>query len=157
MPPDIVIEEARWPADRDTVHGLFRTYLDGLGVDLTFQHPEEELASLPGKYARPEGVVLLARSGEDAVGVVAYRPFAPAICEMKRLHVTIAWRGLGISRSLCDRLLDEARAAGYRRMVLDTGAWLMPALALYRSLGFLEIPAYYDNPLENVVYMGRDL
>ncbi|MGH6982554.1 MAG: GNAT family N-acetyltransferase [Stellaceae bacterium] len=154
----VAIAEARWPQDRDTVLALFRAYIDGLGVDLSFQGVDDELASLPGKYARPKGLVLLACAPDNAaIGTVAYRPFGDGACEMKRLYVPSAWRGRGVGRALCDRLLDEARAAGYRRMLLDTGDWLVPALALYRALGFAEIPAYYSNPLKGTVYMARGL
>ena len=154
----VAIVEARWPQDRETVLALFRAYIDGLGIDLSFQGVDDELASLPGKYARPEGLVLLARASEGAaVGTVAYRPFSDGVCEMKRLYIAPDWRKHGAGRALCDRLLDEARAAGYRRMLLDTGDWLTPARALYRSLGFDEVPAYYHNPLKGTVYMAKDL
>jgi GNAT superfamily N-acetyltransferase len=154
----IAITEASWPDDRDTVLALFRAYIDGLGIDLGFQGVDAELASLPGKYARPAGIVLLARDETGAAtGTGAYRPFTPDTCEMKRLYVAPNRRQHGTGRLLCDRLLDEARAAGYRRMLLDTGDWLAPALALYRALGFTEIPAYYHNPLPGTVYMARNL
>ncbi len=154
---EISIGEARWPEDRDAVLALFRAYIDGLGVDLSFQGVDQELATLPGKYARPEGLALLARIGDEAIGTVAYRRFSKAECEMKRLYVEPAWRGRSIGRSLCDDLLARAKAAGYRRMVLDTGDWLKPALTLYRALGFAPIPAYYHNPIAGTVYMARDL
>ncbi|HEX4113591.1 MAG TPA: GNAT family N-acetyltransferase [Stellaceae bacterium] len=154
----VSIIEARWPEDRDTVRALFRAYVDGLGIDLGFQGIDAEFASLPGKYARPAGLVLLARDEAGAaMGTVAYRPFAPGDCEMKRLYVAPEQRGRGAGRSLCDRLLDEARTAGYRRMLLDTGDWLTPALTLYRALGFAPIPAYYHNPIAGTVYMSREL
>jgi GNAT superfamily N-acetyltransferase len=154
----IAVVEARWPDDRDTVRALFRAYIDGLDIDLGFQGVEAELASLPGKYARPEGLVLLARDETGAaIGTVAYRPFAPGDCEMKRLYVAPEARGRGAGRRLCDRLIDEARAAGYRRMLLDTGDWLKPALSLYRALGFTPIPAYYHNPIAGTVYLARAL
>jgi putative acetyltransferase len=151
------ITEARWPEDRDTVLALFRAYIDGLGVDLSFQGVDQELATLPGKYARPGGLALLARAGAETIGTVAYRRFSEAVCEMKRLYVEPAWRGRSIGRRLCDDLLAQANAAGYRRMVLDTGDWLKPALTLYRALGFVPIPAYYHNPIAGTVYMARDL
>ncbi len=158
MSGDIVIAEAQWPRDRDAVLRLFREYVDGLGLDLSFQGVDEEFATLPGKYARPAGLVLLARSvAGDAIGTVAYRPLAPGDCEMKRLYIAPDWRGRGAGRLLCDRLLDEARAAGYRRMLLDTGDWLVPALTLYRALGFAEVPPYYHNPIRGTVYMARQL
>jgi putative acetyltransferase len=153
----IAIEEARWPEDRAIALQLFRDYVAELDVDLSFQGVEAEFASLPGKYARPDGVVLLARVDADTVGTVAYRKFSHGICEMKRLYVRPEWRGRAIGRVLCERLLDEARARFYRRMLLDTGDWLKPALTLYRALGFAEIPAYYTNPLKGTVYMAREL
>ncbi|MGH7075193.1 MAG: GNAT family N-acetyltransferase [Stellaceae bacterium] len=154
----IDIAEARWPADRETVLGLFRAYLDELDVDLSFQDVAAELSSLPGKYARPKGLVLLARSGQgEAIGCVAYRPLDAGICEMKRLYIAPEWRGHGVGRLICERLLVEAREAGYRRMLLDTGDWLRPALTLYRGLGFLPILAYYHNPLPGTVYLARDI
>jgi GNAT superfamily N-acetyltransferase len=155
----IDIAEARWPADRDAVLALFRAYLAELDVDLGFQGVEAELASLPGKYARPAGLVLVARPGQGAAaaGCVAYRPLEPWTCEMKRLFVEPDWRGRGAGRLLCERLFAEARATGYRRMLLDTGDWLKPALTLYRGLGFAPIPAYYHNPLPGTVYLARDL
>ncbi len=154
----IDIVEARWPRDRETVLALFRAYIDGLGIDLSFQGVDDELATLPGKYARPNGAVLLAHTADgEPIGTVAYRPFGEGVCEMKRLYIAPEWRKRGAGRLLCDRLLDEARAAGYRRMLLDTGDWLTPALTLYRGLGFIEVPAYYHNPLKGTVYMARDL
>lgn len=153
----IEIAEARWPGDHETVLALFRAYIDGLGIDLSFQGVDDELATLPGKYARPAGVVLLARTDGQAIGTVAYRPFGDGVCEMKRLYIAPEWRKRGAGRLLCDRLLDEARAAGYRRMLLDTGDWLVAALTLYRGLGFVEVPAYYHNPLKGTVYMAREL
>jgi GNAT superfamily N-acetyltransferase len=154
----IDVAEARWPEDHDTVLALFRAYIEELDVDLAFQDVAAEFASLPGKYARPEGLVLLARSNEgEAVGCVAYRPFGAGVSEMKRLYVQPVWRGHGAGRVLCERLLAEAKAAGYRRMLLDTGDWLQPALTLYRGLGFAPIPAYYHNPLPGTVYLARDL
>lgn len=152
------VAEARWPEDRGTVLALFRAYIDGLGIDLSFQGVDDELATLPGKYARPAGLVLLARTADgQAIGTVAYRPFDDGVCEMKRLYIAPEWRKRGAGRLLCDRLLDEARSAGYRRMLLDTGDWLIPALTLYRGLGFVEVPAYYHNPLKGTVYMAREL
>lgn len=154
----ITVAEARWPEDHGTVLALFRAYIDGLGIDLGFQGVDEELATLPGKYARPGGVVLLAHGGGGVpIGTVAYRPFGDGVCEMKRLYVVPDWRKHGVGRALCERLLGEARAAGYRRMLLDTGDWLTPALTLYRGLGFRDVPAYYHNPLAGTVYMARDL
>ena len=52
---------------------------------------------------------------------------------------------------------DEARAAGYTRICLDTLPTMQVAIALYRGLGFDSIPRYYDNPIACTVYLGMTL
>jgi ribosomal protein S18 acetylase RimI-like enzyme len=151
------IAEARWPQDRDVVEALFREYVASLAEDISFQNVDAELSSLPGKYARPGGVVLLAWDGSDAAGAVAYRMVEPGVCEMKRLYVRPAFRGRDIGRELAEELIDDARRAGYRTMLLDTLASMQSARALYRALGFRPVEAYYDNPLPGTMYMARDL
>ncbi|MEZ5889304.1 MAG: hypothetical protein R3D52_02990 [Xanthobacteraceae bacterium] len=79
------VREARWPYDRGVVEELFREYVAALGVDVSFQNVEEEFASLPGKYARPDGCVLLAWSESEPAGVLARRTIGPGLAEMKRL------------------------------------------------------------------------
>jgi ribosomal protein S18 acetylase RimI-like enzyme len=151
------IAEARWPQDRAIVETLFREYVSALGEDISFQNVDDELAGLPGKYARPGGVVLIAWDGTDAAGAVAYRMSEPAVCEMKRLYVRPAFRGAGLGRELAQELIEAARASGYRTMLLDTLASMNAARALYRDLGFVPVAPYYDNPLPDVMYMALDL
>lgn len=152
------IAPAATPADIEDARRLFRAYVDGLGLDLSFQRVETELATLPGKYAPPTGTILLARDAPGrALGCVALRPFAEGICEMKRLYAAPEARGSGLGRRLAEAILAEARTMGYRRMLLDTLATMTPALGLYAALGFAPVPAYYDNPLPGTVYLGRDL
>lgn len=146
------IIRAETPAHIAAARRLFRDYERFLGVDLCFQNFEAELAGLPGKYAPPEGALLLAMEGDQAAGCVALRRLEPGICEMKRLFVRPAHRGQGMGRKLAVRVIEEARTLGYQRMRLDTLARLTQALRLYRSLGFVEIPAYYPNPLSEVLY-----
>jgi len=136
-----------------SIRRLFREYEQFLQVDLCFQQFEDELAGLPGKYAAPQGALLLAMVDGRAAGCVAMRPLEEGICEMKRLFVRPAYLGLGIGDQLARTVIEQARVAGYTRMYLDTLEKLRPALALYRRLGFVERSAYYDNPLPGVVYM----
>jgi ribosomal protein S18 acetylase RimI-like enzyme len=155
----ITIVSARFPDDVETVRALFREYTDGLGIDLSFQDIAAELSGLPGKYAPPQGVVLLARDGAgEAVGCIALRPLAePGACEMKRLYVRPAARGHDLGRRLAEAVIAHARAAGYSRMLLDTLATMARAQALYAALGFRETGAYYDNPLPGTRYLVLDL
>ena len=151
------ISEAHWPEDRATVEALFREYVASLAEDIGFQNVDEELSGLPGKYARPTGVVLIARDGADVAGAVAYRMVEPGVCEMKRLYLRPAFRGTGLGRELANELIEDARAQGYRTMLLDTLASMASARALYRDLGFVPVTPYYDNPLPGVMYMALEL
>ena len=151
----VTIAEARWPADTGAVAALLREYAGyaaGLGYDLGFQGFAAELAGLPGQYALPRGLMLLAWSGEDAAGCAAYRPYAEGICEMKRLYVRPPWRGHGIGQRLCRELIREARACGYRAMRLDTGEAMHSARNLYVALGFTPIPSYYETPYPTLCF-----
>jgi putative acetyltransferase len=130
---------------------LFREYAMSAGVEACFEDFERELASLPGRYGPPLGRLLLAlRQGpagnEQPFGCVGLRPLEDGICEMKRLYIRPAFRGEGAGRALVEAVIAEARAMGFRKMRLDTLPAMQEAQALYRRLGFLEIPAYLKNP-----------
>jgi GNAT superfamily N-acetyltransferase len=154
----VTIEPARWPADAVTVRELFEEYAESLGFDLCFQRFDVELATLPGRYSPPSGRLLLARAGGRSVGCVALRDLGDGICEMKRLYVRGEARGTGTGAKLTDAIVRQARTAGYRRMRLDTIAPQMErAVELYRRRGFVEIPAYVENPIEGALYLELTL
>jgi ribosomal protein S18 acetylase RimI-like enzyme len=140
-----------------TVRCLFEEYAASLGFDLCFQGFEKELAGLPGGYAPPQGRLLLALQDGQTAGCIALRPLEPGTCEMKRLYVRPAFRTHGIGRVLVDRVIQEARQAGYQHMRLDTLPSMVAALALYRRLGFREIAPYYENPVEGAVFLELQL
>lgn len=144
-------------SDVPTVRELFEEYAAGMGINFCFQGFAEELASLPGKYAPPEGRLLLAVADTRVAACVAMRRIADGICEMKRLYVRPAFRRHGLGRALAVAAIQAARDAGYRAMRLDTLASMTPAVTLYESLGFRRITAYYDNPLPDVLYFELKL
>lgn len=150
----VEIVYATSPQQIEQVRELFQEYAQSLGFSLCFQGFDQELAGLPGKYAPPEGRLLLALQGERLAGCVALRKLEDGICEMKRLYVRPEFRGSGAGRVLAQRIIAEARAAGYRRMRLDTIAGKMDrAISLYRSLGFVEIPPYGSHPIPGTLFM----
>jgi GNAT superfamily N-acetyltransferase len=137
---------------------LFHEYAQSIGFSLCFQNFDKELAGLPGKYAPPEGRLLLADYEGQVAGCVALRKFEDGICEMKRLYLRPAFRGKGLGRVLAQKIIAEAREIGYLRMRLDTVQPIMnDAIAMYRRLGFVEIPAYCVNPEPGVLYMELEL
>jgi len=153
----VEIVDAHQGAALDEVGDLFRRYAGALGIDLSFQDFEEELAGLPGAYEPPGGALLLARIKEQAAGCVAMRPFQDEICEMKRLYILPRYRGRGLGRVLARAVIERACQAGYRRMRLDTLPSMSEALSLYRSLGFRHIGPYRYNPVKGTAFMERVL
>ncbi len=139
------------------VRELFVEYAAGLGIDLGFQDFEAELASLPGRYAPPSGRLLLAVGESGPAGCVALRALDAATCEMKRLFVRPAYRGLGAGRLLAEAILGEGRAAGYGEMRLDTLPSMGAAIRLYEALDFRPVEAYTVNPHPGALFLARAL
>ena len=146
------------PAQIETVRSLFTEYQQWLNFSLCFQGFDKELAELPGKYAAPNGRLYLAEHGGAIAGCIALRPMDDeGVCEMKRLFVRGEFRGKKIGKVLVDTILADAKAIGYHTMRLDTLQRMETARALYTKLGFKVIPAYYNNPMDEVVYMELKL
>lgn len=139
--------------DVSVARELFQEYARSLGVDLEFQDFDREIATLPGDY----DPILIAHWNSEPAGCVALHPLEPPSCEMKRLYVRPHFRGHAIGRTLAERIIAEARGRGYERMRLDTLPAMREAVALYRSLGFVEIPPYRYNPIPGTKFMELDL
>jgi putative acetyltransferase len=131
-------------SDAETVRSLFREYGSGLGIDLSFQDFDAELADPFGFYE----LVLLADGG-----CVALRRIDEATCEMKRLNVRPEARGTGLGRRLAEAVVAEARRRGYERMLLDTLPTMTSARALYASVGFRETEPYRYNPVAGTTFL----
>jgi ribosomal protein S18 acetylase RimI-like enzyme len=154
----IEIVQAETSEQIEQVRKLFREYEAWLGLDLCFQGFEAELANLPGKYAAPDGRLFLAYVDKNIAGCIALRKLEEDVCEMKRLYVREAFRGFGLGKILIEKLIAEARVAGYKKMRLDTLPDKMAkAVKLYESHGFYQIAPYYHNPYGETYFMEKVL
>lgn len=159
--PAITLVSPDTPELIEATRAIFREYAAALGVDLCFQNFEEELATLPGEYTAPHGLLLLAFLDGELAGCGGFRPLPeadyPNACEMKRLYVRKAFRRFGIGRMVAQALMDRAREAGYSTMLLDTLDDMEAARGLYETLGFEDVPPYYYNPVPGAHYLKTDL
>ncbi len=154
----VTIEPARSAQDLETAAQLFAAYVNSLGLDLSYQDFDTEIKSLPGKYSRPTGDILLARNSTGiAVGCVAVRPLSPRCCEMKRLYILPEGRGLGVGKRLLYEILDIAASLGYSEIKLDTLPFMSQAISLYKSAGFAPTTPYYKTPLTETVFLARQI
>lgn len=144
-------------ADVGAAKELIGEYVRSLPADISYQGVHGELASFPAKYAEPDGAFIVAADGPALAGCVGLRRLPDGLCEMKRLFVRDAYKGRGIGRALASAIIGEAAAKGYRAIRLDTLASMEAAVGLYRSLGFVEIGRYIDNPLPGAMFMERRL
>ncbi|MEO5860536.1 MAG: GNAT family N-acetyltransferase [Pyrinomonadaceae bacterium] len=154
----VEIFQAIGSKDIEAARAIFREYEQWLGMSLCFQSFEEELADLPGRYAPPSGRLYLARTDGATVGCIALRQIEDGICEMKRLYLRESARGKGVGVALIEKVIADAIEIGYAKMRLDTYPPKMgKAVSLYEAHGFYEIPAYYHNPHDGVLFMEKVL
>jgi len=149
----ITISQVKSKKEISAVQDLFREFtawsislLEGSEKAPTFENLDEELAGLPGIYAPPSGQLLLAKQDEHPAGCVALVRHDDDICELKRLYVRPAFRGLGIGHKLVTTLMDNARQAGYKQMVLDSHISMKKAHEIYRRHGFEKVETPVDFP-----------
>lgn len=148
----------------EEVKALFREYTDMLIAGdssfrkyLDIQHYGDELENLEAKYGAPSGRLYLATCGGTIAGCIALRRIDALRCEMKRLYVRPQFRNFGIASQLVNRIICDAKAIGYRRMLLDTLPFLDTAIKMYAKYGFYEIESYNDSPMSSSIYMALDL
>ncbi len=139
------------------VKKLIGEYAKRLDRDLSFQNIDDEMNDPGKKYTAPEGEILVAVQDDAVLGMVAYHRHTAERCEMKRLYVTPQARRLHVGEELVKEIIIHAKSAGYKEMVLDTIAPLKAAIRLYQKFGFVECEAYYDNPMDDVIYFKKKI
>ena len=136
---------------------LASEYVSSLPFELDFEDFARELRELPGDYAPPGGLLIVAVWDGNPAGCVALRPFDGKTCEMKRMYVRPEFRGHGLGRAIAERAVAEARRIGYEKMRLDTVASLKEANRMYEGMGFREIAPYRHNPRPDARYFELTL
>ena len=136
---------------------LFERHTAGMHADT----PPESIHMMDAsELDRPDIWFFVMRDGARPVGMGAFKRIDAEHAEIKSMHVLAEERGRGLSRAMLTHLLDQARAAGFRRLSLETGVQptFIAARALYAKAGFTECPpfeGYWDDP--NSVFMTKTL
>ncbi len=139
---------------------LFREYAEYINIDLSFQHFDDELASLEQVYSFPAGGICLSRSGNSYTGCVGLRKAKIAegqVAELKRMYIQPDQRGKGTGKRLLEAAIALAIRCGYKKIVLDTLSHMETAIHLYSAYGFYEILPYYHNPIPSAVFFEKRL
>jgi len=157
--PAFHIRSARTADEIDAASLLFEAYAASLPVALEYQGFDTEIAELPGKYASPEGELLIAWNPQgQAIGCVGLRPLIEGLrCEMKRLYVAPEARGLGLGKALAKAIAEAARKRGYSELYLDTLPTMRSASRIYEKMGFRRIEPYYEPTPDGTIFMCLDL
>lgn len=151
----LYIHQAETDKDRAYIRELFWEYLlwvnnklnEEFGIDFDVEQLlEGDMLNLE-KFYPPHGRLLLAMVDDRLAGLACMRRIRDDIGEIKRMYVRKEYRGLGIGRTLMEKLIDEAREIGYPRIRLDSARFMNTAHALYRSNGFYEIDPYPESEI----------
>lgn len=151
---------------QDEVLVLFKDYTDYLVENdrkfadyLEIQNYDDELKDLTVKYGKPYGSLYIAKEDGVPVGCIAMKKHAGEenTGELKRLYVRPEHRGKGYARKLSEKIVEDAVAAGYDKLYLDTLPFLIAAQKLYESMGFAVCPPYNENPMGNSIFMCKEL
>ena len=149
-------------ARADLLAETSRALIDALNDELRGLYPEPGATHFrldPEQVTGGRGAFLVVYRDGAPVGCGAFRLIDDETAELKRMYVDPAVRGTGLGRRLVAALEAEARAAGARRLVLETGVRQTAALALYRATGFETIPLYGEYCLspDTSVCLGKEL
>ena len=156
MVAGIAFEQVVTPEHRETASILIREYLNWLNDHLIRNYGmsfdaeamvDSDLADA-NKFHPPHGRFYLVRYEGHVAGVGCLRKLEASVGEVQRMYVRPAFRGKGIGLAVANRLIEDARAIGYRRLRLESLEFLEAAHSLYRSLGFRDIEPYEHNAME---------
>jgi GNAT superfamily N-acetyltransferase len=147
----IEIRDAKLPNDMDCIKQLWTDYLtwgnDNMQL-LYGVHPHnpkgqvEQDIKMIDKFLPPNGRIMLAFIDKKPCGIGCLKSINDEIGEIKRMYVDPSFRNIGAGRAILESLLNAAKESGYKKVRLDSPKFMEAAHALYRSVGFKDIPVY---------------
>ncbi len=154
---DVSFQQVESDVDRQQAALLIREYLEWLndrvqrdyGLEFDVEAMLASDLSSPDKFYPPAGRFYLAHYKGDIAGVGCLKKLDEGVGELQRMYVPPRFRGKGVGRAILNRLIDDARSIGYRRLKLESLEFLEAAHALYRSAGFYKIDPYADNSMKS--------
>jgi GNAT superfamily N-acetyltransferase len=157
--PPFQVRPVRMDDELEAARDLFAAYAESLPVDLDYQGFSSEVGDLPGKYALPRGMLLVAWDAAGRpVACIGMRPLDDgATCEMKRLYVLPEARSFGLGKALTEAVIEGAKTRGYSSLRLDTLPTMTIAATLYERMGFRRIDPYYAPTPVGTIFMELDL
>jgi putative acetyltransferase len=156
------LEAKHVPAVKELIRQVWREHFAGEAdpfVRTFLDRPEAfpDLDAWRDLYVPPFGHFLIALDQDRVVGTGGIRRRDSQVAEITRIFVLLEYRRQGLGRRIALRLLGFAREAAYRSIRLEANSRLLASHALYRSLGFREIPASKPGGAEAVCYMQLEL
>ena len=152
-----LIRDAIFPEDGPAVLDIWREFVASPSVSLAHQNNQLEFDNIPGKYAAPDGCILLADRDGLIDGCVSIKRVDAEICEMKRLYVRPRARGAHLGYGLIESVISAARDLGYAEMRLDVLAEFVQARQLYAAFGFVPAQPISFNPIPGTDFLGLRL
>jgi GNAT superfamily N-acetyltransferase len=125
---------------------------DAVGMPIP-RYVESVIGKICGAPA-PDGIFYLMECDGQLAGMGGLRKVRQQVCEMKRLYVRPAFRGRQLGGTFVQRILDDAKAFGYRRMLLDSAPFMTSAHRLYEAAGFRDCPLYPETEVPAAFHKG---
>ncbi|HEX9640977.1 MAG TPA: bifunctional helix-turn-helix transcriptional regulator/GNAT family N-acetyltransferase [Candidatus Krumholzibacteria bacterium] len=133
------------PSDNPKIAQVIRSVMTEFGaVGSGFSIEDPDVDDMYGAYGDARAAYFVAQKGErflGGAGIAALEGGQSDVCELKKMYIVPAGRGLGVGKALLDRSLDAARRAGFKRCYLETLGHMTQARHLYEKGGFRRIDA----------------
>lgn len=124
-------------ADRDAVRELVFSVLAEYGLKNDPTGTDLDMDNIQASYLDRGGIFEVVEADDGRIiGTVGLYPLKDGVCELRKMYLAREARGTGLGKKLMERMLDRARALGFRRMALETAAPLVEAIGLYKRYGF---------------------